>query len=346
MPKFEYQQLFELESGESLSGFTLEYTTLGNINAANNNVIWVCHALTANAQAEDWWEGLIGVGKIFDPNKHFIVCVNMLGSCYGSTHALSVNPATNHPYYHDFPLLTNRDIVRAFDLLRVSLNIENIKLCIGGSLGGQQAMEWAIMQPDLIENLVLLATNAQHSPWGVAFNESQRMAIQADVTWKQSSPEAGLEGLKAARAIALLSYRNYQTYQATQLDEVTSGKLEHFKASSYQQYQGGKLQKRFNAFAYWTLSKAMDSHNVGRKRGGIQKALGTIKAKTLVIGVDSDVLFPINEQQLLADYIPNACFYEISSMYGHDGFLIETEKITEILNLIDYLNDTLSYLTI
>ncbi|OJJ20362.1 homoserine O-acetyltransferase [marine bacterium AO1-C] len=346
MPQFEYTQSFALESGEHLSGFTLEYTVLGELNAQANNVVWVCHALTANAHADDWWEGLIGTGKIFDPAKHFIVCANMLGSCYGSTHALSVNPDTRVPYYHDFPLLTNRDIVRAFDLLRISLNIKEIKLCIGGSLGGQQAMEWAIMQPDLIENLVLLATNAKHSAWGIAFNESQRMAITADATWKEKMPNAGMEGLKAARSIALLSYRNYGTYEATQVETADGQKLDEFKASSYQQYQGEKLQKRFNAFAYWTLSKAMDNHHVGRGRGDIQTALGMIKAKTLVIGVDTDVLFPTHEQQLIAEHIPNACYYEVASLYGHDGFLIETEKITEILYLIDYLNDTLSYLTI
>ena len=207
-------------------------------------------------------------------------------------------------------------------------------------------MEWAILAPELIDNLVLLATNAKHSAWGIAFNESQRMAIAADVTWKEKIPTAGIEGLKVARSIALLSYRNYETYEATQTDASDAKKLDQFSASSYQQYQGEKLQKRFNAFAYWTLSKAMDNHDVGRNRGGIQTALEMIKAKTLVIGVNTDVLFPTNEQQLIAKYIPNACYYEIESRYGHDGFLIETEKITEILYLIDYLNDTLSYLTI
>lgn len=344
MSEFVYKASFLLESGESLEGFKIAYQTLGKLNKQQSNVIWVCHALTANAHADDWWEGLIGEGKVFDPRYHFIVCANMLGSCYGSTDALSVNPSTRQPYYHQFPLLTNRDIVQAMDLLREHLGIAGIKLCIGGSMGGQQAMEWAIIQPGLIENLVLLATNARHSAWGIAFNESQRMAIQADTTWPQNTPVAGLEGLKVARSIALLSYRNYSTYAATQLEE-EEDKLEHFRATSYQQYQGQKLQKRFNAFAYWTLSKAMDNHHVGRGRGGVKAALGQIKSRTLVIGVDTDVLFPVSEQRFLADNIPNACYYEIQSLYGHDGFLIETKKITEIILLIDYLNNTLSYLT-
>lgn len=344
MSEFVYKASFLLESGESLEGFKIAYQTLGKLNKQQSNVIWVCHALTANAHADDWWEGLIGEGKVFDPRYHFIVCANMLGSCYGSTDALSVNPSTRQPYYHQFPLLTNRDIVQAMDLLREHLGIAGIKLCIGGSMGGQQAMEWAIIQPGLIENLVLLATNARHSAWGIAFNESQRMAIQADTTWPQNTPVAGLEGLKVARSIALLSYRNYSTYAATQLEE-EEDKLEHFRATSYQQYQGQKLQKRFNAFAYWTLSKAMDNHHVGRGRGGVKAALGQIKSRTLVIGVDTDVLFPVSEQRFLADNIPNACYYEIQSLYGHDGFLIETKKIREIILLIDYLNNTLSYLT-
>lgn len=342
MPTFVYKELYSLESGENLEGFSIEYKTLGKLNSQQNNVVWVCHALTANAEANDWWDGLIGEGKTIDPAKHFIICANMLGSCYGSTHALSVNPATQTPYYHDFPVLTNRDIVGAMDLLRRHLNIAKIQVCIGGSMGGQQAMEWAIIQPDVIENLVLLATNARHSAWGIAFNESQRMAIKSDASWQQATPEAGMEGLKVARSIALLSYRHYGTYAATQTDEDTT-KIEDFKATSYQQYQGKKLQKRFNAYAYWTLSKAMDSHNVGRNRGGEQAALAKIKAQTVVIGVDTDVLFPTSEQQFLAAHIPNAQYYEIESLYGHDGFLIETDKITEIIHQANSLNNTLIY---
>ncbi|EAY24764.1 homoserine O-acetyltransferase family protein [Microscilla marina] len=342
MSTFAHQGVYSLESGESLHGFNIEYKTLGKLNSKRNNVVWVCHALTANAEADDWWEGLIGNGQAIDPAKHFIVCANMLGSCYGSTHALSINPDTQHPYYHNFPILTNRDIVGAMDLLRQHLSIEKIQVCIGGSMGGQQAIEWAIIQPDVIENLVLLATNARHSAWGIAFNESQRMAIENDHSWQQPTPTAGMAGLKVARSIALLSYRHYGVYKATQTDQDTS-KLENFRATSYQEYQGKKLQKRFNAYAYWTLSKAMDSHNVGRGRGGEKAALTRIKARTVVIGVDTDVLFPVSEQKFLAAHIPQAQYYEIQSLYGHDGFLIETSKITDIIQQTNYLNNTLIY---
>ena len=167
---------------------------------------------------------------------------------------------------------TIRDVVHSFDLLRKDLGIDRIKTCIGGSLGGQQALEWAIIQPDLIENLILIATNAVHSPWGIAFNESQRMSIEVDPTWKESQPRAGIEGMKAARATALISYRNYETYQITQARQENSTG-ESLRAISYQRYQGEKLAGRFNAYSYYILSKMMDSQDVGRNRGGVIKAL-------------------------------------------------------------------------
>ncbi|MES2733794.1 MAG: homoserine O-acetyltransferase [Bacteroidota bacterium] len=328
--QFTYSLTYPLESGKHLAGFQVAYSTYGTFNPEQNNVVWICHALTANANASEWWEGLVGKGKLFDPSVHFIVCANILGSCYGSTQALSINPETNEPYYHDFPTLTIRDIVGALDLLRVHLGIERIHTCIGGSLGGQQAMEWAIMHPIVIQNLVLIATNARHSAWGIAFNESQRLAIQADPTWLEKRSDAGNAGLKTARSIALLSYRNYDTYVTMQTEQ-DDEKTEQFRACSYQQYQGDKLVKRFNAFSYWTLSKAMDSHHVGRGRQSIIHALQEIRARTLVLGIGTDILFPVEEQHFLAKHIPGARYEEINSLYGHDGFLIENEQITQVL---------------
>jgi homoserine O-acetyltransferase/O-succinyltransferase len=334
---FNYSSSFTLECGQTLPGFHLAYATAGRISPSGDNVIWICHALTANANAADWWSGMVGPGKTFDPARHFIICANILGSHYGSTGPLSVNPQTNEPYYHDFPLVTIRDMVQALDLLRRSLGIERIHTCIGGSMGGQQALEWAIMQPELIENLVLLATNAQHSAWGIAFNESQRLAIEADPTWRERRPDAGAAGMKAARSIALLSYRNYDTYVKTQTCR-NPDQTDNFPASSYQQYQGDKLVRRFNTFSYWTLSKAMDSHNVGRGRGGVKEGLARVQSRTLVIGIRTDVLFPTEEQRFLAEYIREAHFEEIESLYGHDGFLIESEQIRE--RYLAFLYDT------
>ncbi|MCB0841413.1 MAG: homoserine O-acetyltransferase [Bacteroidetes bacterium] len=327
---FTYSHLYHLESGEILSGFQLSYSTIGQLNEQKDNVIWVCHALTGNAKVNEWWPGMVGEAAVFDPKDSFIICVNMLGSCYGSTNALSINPATSEPYYHDFPFLTNRDIVGSFDLLRQHLGIEKINILAGGSMGGQQVLEWGIIEPDRFDYLIPVATNALHSPWGIAFNESQRMAIEADPTWKEKAPHAGIIGMKAARSVALLSYRNYAAYVGTQ-SENNPDVYNDFRASSYQRYQGEKLAKRFHAFAYWTLSKAMDSHHVGRGREGVEAALNRIKAKTLVIGVESDVLFPVDEQKFLARHIPKAEYVEVQSKYGHDGFLIETDQITEAI---------------
>lgn len=280
---YTYKKTLKLESGRKLQGLRLGYTTLGKLNEKKDNVIWVTHALTANANPEEWWNGLIGKGKFYNPEKYFIVCANVLGSCYGSTGPLSLNPETENPYYHNFPDITIRDMVAGLDLLRTYLEIDKIHTLIGGSLGGQQAVEWAIQEPCVIEHLFLIATNAQHSPWGKAFNESQRLAIKADRTWFSYAADAGLKGLKTARSIALLSYRNYNTYVSTQQDDNEIS--DEFRAGSYQNYQGEKLVERFNAFSYWHLSKAMDSHNVGRGRKSVKAALGLVKAKTLVIAI-------------------------------------------------------------
>ncbi len=327
---FTYKNNFVLESGQVLKNLTIQYSTLGKLNSRKDNVIWVCHALTANSEVHTWWYGLVGEGKFFNPEKHFIICANILGSCYGTSGPLDVNPKTGKQYFLEFPKVTIRDMVNAHIVLKEELGISKIHSCLGGSLGGQQAMEWAIIAPDTIENLILLATNAFHSPWGIAFNESQRMAIQADKTWQECREDAGQEGLKAARAIALLSYRNYNTYVSTQ-KETDENKLDNYKASSYQNYQGLKLVNRFNCHSYLYLSKAMDSHHVGRGRGGAEVALKAIKSNTLVIGIKTDILFPVCEQIFLAQNIIGAEYQEIDSLYGHDGFLIETEKIAHIL---------------
>ena len=324
-----YPHPFQLDSGASLPGFTLAYHTFGTLNDAKDNVVWVVHALTGSSNPMEWWPGVVGPGCVIDPEKHFIICANCLGSPYGSTCALSLNNASGLPYYHDFPLITNRDIANSFELLRMHLNIERIRLLAGASLGGQQALEWSVIAPGVFDHQLLIATNAKHSPWGIGFNESQRLAIQADQTWKQRQDDAGQAGLLAARSIALLSYRSAQGYNKTQQDD--EEKLDNFRVQSYQRYQGEKLVSRFNAFSYWTLSKAMDSHNIGRNRGGIESALSSIRAKTTILGIETDILFPLEEQQLLYRYIPNARLDVIHSDLGHDGFLTESRKVTQVI---------------
>lgn len=330
MPKvFNYQEFFQLENGESLPEFEIAYNTLGQLNPEKTNVIWVCHALTANAHPEEWWPGLFDKLNGIDLDKYFVICANTLGSCYGSTNPESVNPDTGEAYGLSFPVFSIRDITKSLDLLRQHLGIGEIQYLIGGSMGGMQAMEWALQKPENIKNLVLLATSAKHSSWGIALNETQRMAIESDSSFFVNKTGGGKKGLEAARAIALLSYRNYHTYQNTQIDQEDT--VDNFRASSYQNYQGKKLSNRFSAKSYWYLSKAMDSHDVGRKRKSREHALKRITAKTLVIGIESDLLFPVEEQRFLSEHIPNASLEIIDSTYGHDGFLIEVEKIKSLL---------------
>lgn len=323
---------FPLDSGSTLPSIDIAYHTFGQLNADKSNVVWICHAFSANSDPSDWWPGMVGEGKYFDPAKYFIVCANMLGSCYGSTGPLSINPETGEPYYGDFPVVTVRDMVRSLIILRQHLGIEKIWFSLGFSMGGQQLLEWVIQEPDLFENVLLGATNIQHSPWGIAFNESQRMAIEADQTFGNKNANAGKIGMGAARSIGLLSYRNYQAYSITQKDN-TNNLLKDYRAGSYQRYQGEKLIKRFNAYSYYRLSQAMDNHNIMRDRSNHpEEILSQIKTRVLVLGIDSDYLFPVQEQELLARHIPQSRFVTIDSDYGHDGFLIEFERISILLN--------------
>jgi homoserine O-acetyltransferase len=316
--KFIYDLSFALESGQALPHLSIAYSHYGELNAERDNVIWVCHALTANSDVAEWWPDMVGPGLAFDTDRYYVICANIIGSCYGSTGPASLQADSGQPYSADFPLLTIRDMVHAHQLLARHLGISGIHLLAGGSMGGQQAMEWAIMEPAYIRHLFLIATSARHSAWGIAFNEAQRMAI-----------EAGPGGLEAARAIAMLSYRNYDMYVSAQTDE--DARIDGFRAASYQRHQGQKLKNRFAPHSYHTLSKAMDTHHVGRSRGTMREALAIIQAETLVIGISSDILFPNHEQRYIAEHIKGAVYHSIDSPYGHDGFLIETAQISSLL---------------
>lgn len=322
MQQYILPDTLHLEKGGRLYQPVITYHTYGT---PDKPVVWVCHALTANSDVFTWWAGLFGPQDLFNPDDYYIVCANVLASCYGTTGPLSENPDTGHPYYHEFPEVTIRDMVALHEKLRQHLGIHQIHLLLGGSLGGQQALEWAILHPERISRLSLIATNARHSAWGIAFNEAQRMAIEADATWKQRHERAGDAGMRAARATALLSYRHYYAYSSFQTD--AEPLLDHYRAASYQQYQGEKLSRRFNAFSYYRLSQAMDTHHIGRGRGSAAEAAQKILARTLVVAISSDVLFPPEEQEWLARHIPQADYAVIDSIYGHDGFLVETQKL-------------------
>lgn len=355
MHYFTYEHPFELENGGSLPGITVAYHTYGRLNADGSNVVWVCHALTANSDVARWWPGVVGEKGAIRPEEYFIVCANILGSCYGSTGPLSVDPGKEGqpsgsyetgegkvkleegmPYYADFPPVTIRDMVRAHILLRQHLGIGKIHLLMGGSMGGYQAMEWAVMEKEVIGQLFLIATSPAESAWGIAVHTAQRLAIEADSSWRDDNPEAGINGLKAARAIGILTYRNYGIMVQKQTDP-DAEKLDGFKATSYIEYQGNKLAERFFASCYWLLTKSMDSHNLSRGRGGdIEAVLKKISQRTLLIGITSDILCPVEEQRHMAAHLPDATLIEIDSAYGHDGFMVEGNKIAN--HLRDWLS--------
>jgi homoserine O-acetyltransferase len=327
---YKYNYTFGFESGETIPSLEITYHHTENLER-ELPVIWICHALTANSNPEEWWDVLVGEGKFFDTARYRIICANVIGSCYGSTGPASKDEK-GEEYLLRFPKVTVRDIVSTLEILRKHLGIKKIDLLIGGSIGGFQALEWSISSAEIIESAVFIACNSQISPWGTAFNESQRMALYADNTFfKQESVEGGKKGLAAARSIALLSYRSYEGYNAGQNEE-SSDFLFANKACTYQVYQGKKLVDRFNAYSYYTLTKSVDSHNVGRNRGGLEKALSQVKAKSLVIGIDSDFLFPVSEQKFIASNITGAIYEEITSKFGHDGFLLENEQITTAIS--------------
>ena len=320
---------FELESGETLPELTIGYHTFGKLNKKGTNVIWVCHALTANSDVSDWWSELFGAGKVFDPTKYFIVCANILGSCYGSTCARSISPKTNQAYGVNFPLITIRDIVQAHDLLRKQLNIKEIALCMGGSCGGHQVLEFACLQPMLIKRMALLVTAARESAWAISTHEAQRLAIEADATWQEDYDEAGAKGLKAARGVGLLGYRTFKSYVDRQTDE--KEKIDNLKASSYISYQGEKLVKRFYAQCYYFLTKTLDTHHLGRGRESIESVLKNLTMPAFILSIDSDNLIPPSQQKKLADHLPNNVHHLITSDFGHDGFLIEAPTINDLI---------------
>lgn len=322
---------FALESGAHLPELHIHYCTYGNLNEDASNVVWICHALTANADVAEWWPGMMGQGAALDPERYFIVCANILGSCYGSSGPLSTDPTTGAVFGNSFPSITIRDMVNAHIRLREHLCIQKIRLLVGGSMGGYQTLEWVIMEPTVIDQLFLLATSATESAWGIAVHTAQRMAIEAEEGWDTDMLNGGKKGLKAARAIGMLSYRNYGNMVKTQTDP-DSQKLDGYRASSYILHQGNKLAERFNAYSYWLLTKAMDTHQLARGRtADVISLLQQIHQPTLIIGISSDILCPPVEQEQIAAAIPNAQLVIIDSIYGHDGFLVEAEKIAAAL---------------
>jgi homoserine O-acetyltransferase len=329
---FKSSELFTLESGYSIENLQIAYTDTGF--AKGKKTVWVCHALSGNADVFDWWSGLFGEYQLFNESEYRVICANILGSCYGSS------GPTNWNEFSIYSSLTIRDIVHAHLLLRKELNLSTIDILIGASIGGQQAIEWAIQEPFRIKKLILIATNAAQSSFGKAFNEAQRLALQADATF--GIQDGGKSGLKAARALAMISYRSYEDFAIKQGDD--QDKSDNFNACSYLAYQGQKFVDRFSPLSYFSITKAMDSHNVGHGRGGLKAALNQIQAQTLVVNVSSDFLFPLCEQAVICKHIPHVQFGRIDSIHGHDAFLIEYKQLNSLISNFLYKSQISKYL--
>lgn len=333
MKIYHHARPFMLESGEVLPCLDIAYHTYGELNQARDNCVWVAHALTANSDVSDWWPHTVEPGRFLDPARAYVVCANILGSCYGSTGPLSVNPETGHPWYDAFPHLTMRDVVRAHALLADHLGIDRMHALVGSSVGGFQAIEWAVEDPARFERLVLIATDAKASPWTIAIDETQRMAIKADSSYGEPRNDAAAAGLAAARAIGLLTYRGPQGYNLSQQDRPagTDSVPTSHRACTYQQYQGQKLVRRFDAYSYVTILDTFDTHDIGRGRGGVAEALKRLTMPTVVVGLATDIIFTPTEMRDLAHMISSAHYAEIDSPLGHDGFLVEHEQLNSIL---------------
>jgi homoserine O-acetyltransferase len=318
---------FVLESGARLPSLRVAYRTWGALDEHGGNAVLVCHALTGSADLDRWWGALLGPGRALDPERDFVVCSNVLGGCYGTTGPTSLRP-DGRPWGAAFPDVSVRDIVRVQAALLESLGVKRLRLVIGGSLGGMQVLEWALVYPERVAAIAPLAIAARHSAWAVALSETQRQAIAADPHWRgghypaEDPPSAGLA---AARMVAMCSYRSRASLEA-RFGRERSGDG-RFAVESWLHHHGRAIVDRFDANTYVTLTKAMDTHDVGRGRGGWREALRAVKAPALVLSIDSDVLYPPVEQEELAAALPDARLVTLRSPHGHDAFLIEAEAV-------------------
>ncbi len=323
---------FVTEYGETIPAPTIAYQSWGTLNKERNNAVIVCHALTGNTAADEWFDGLFGPGKTLDPESQFIICPNVLGSCYGTTGPTSVNPETGNPYRADFPKVTIRDIVRLQQRLVDHLDITGIEMLIGGSMGGMQALEWSIMD-DRPQSAVLIGMGKAHRPWAIGISHTQRQAIYNDPNWNDgyySEDQPPKDGLALARQIAMISYRSDADYEQKFGRALQNGN-QQFEVESYLNYQGKKLVNRFDAVSYVRLSQAMDSHDVARNRKSYEEVLAQVNIPILVIGIESDNLYPVEEQYELVRLLNNARYRRLQSPHGHDAFLIEFDQLNNII---------------
>jgi homoserine O-acetyltransferase len=345
-----------LENGVRLQQVPVRYKTFGTLNAARSNCLVVCHALTGNASLDDWWGDMLGKDKLFDTSRMFVVCANILGSCYGTCGPTSVEPGTGKPYGIRFPDVTIRDSVALhMRLVREHLGVRRVACVVGGSLGGMQTLEWAVLGGDFVGAIIPMCCGAFHHPWQIGISEAQRMAIYADPNWaggeylnRGGAPP--MAGLAVARAAAMITYRSHSGYSRKFGRHVVASKAKagagkpgaagagaghgqerFFQVENYLRHQGQKFVRRFDPHSYVKVTRMMDSHDLGRGReGGSEAVLAAILQPCLIISVKSDVLYPPLEQEYLKQHIRHSKLFSVDSDHGHDGFLLDQDAIMPV----------------
>ena len=330
---FDSTESYTTELGVLLPSVRVAYRTWGTLNARKDNVVLICQAFTGSADADAWWEGMFSPGGAFDETTDFIICSNVLGSCYGTTGPLSINPLTGTHYGPDFPLITIRDMVHVQRRLLAALGIDQVKLAVGASLGGMQVLEWGFLYPDVVQALMPMGASGRHSAWCIGQSEAQRQAIYADRDWNDgwySESNPPVRGLSAARMMAMCTYRSFENFQSRFSRDIQSS-TGAFKVESYLHHQGRKLVERFDANSYITLTRAMDLHDLSRGRGVYEEVLRSLPVPVEILSINSDILYPKEEQEELARFIPKSRILYLDEPYGHDAFLIDVENVSRMV---------------
>jgi homoserine O-acetyltransferase len=347
--QFTHLGAVELERGGVLPEVTLAYETWGELSAERDNAILVEHALTGDSHVvgpageghptHGWWDGLIGPGRPLDTDRYFVVAANVLGGCQGSTGPASVAP-DGLPWGSRFPYVTVRDQVQTEALLADELGIDRWRLVLGGSMGGMRVLEWAVTHPARVDVALVLASTAYATAEQIGWCQAQLLAIRADPHFHGGDyydrPTGPDTGMGIARRIAHVTYRSelelHERFgREPQLDEDPLGGQGRYAVESYLDHHAGKLAGRFDANSYVVLTEAMNSHDIGRGRGGVAAALARVEGRLVVVAVDSDRLYPPRLSREIADAAPRAELHTVHSDYGHDGFLIEVEQVGDIV---------------
>jgi homoserine O-acetyltransferase/O-succinyltransferase len=342
-----------LDNGAALAPIEVAYETYGELNAAKSNAILVLHAFSGDAHAAGishetgkpgWWDNMIGPGKAFDTNQYFVICTNVLGGCRGTTGPGSVDPKTGCPYAMSFPVITVGDMVRAQKMLIDSLGIQRLLAVSGGSMGGMQALEWAVAFPDSVVAAIPIATTTRHSAQQIAFNEVGRQAIMADPDWNEGNyygknPPA--RGLAVARMVGHITYMSDDSMREKfgrrlrDKETFSFGFDVDFEVESYLRYRGSQFVGRFDANSYLYITKAMDYFDLTAGRGTLNAALERTRARFLVISFSSDWLYPSYQSQEMVRALRSrncdVAYVELQSNYGHDSFLVDVAEQTDLV---------------